>query len=186
MARRRYVSTDISTDARVNKLSDFAALLYTWMLPHSADDGGISADPQEIRLLVVPGRERRRTADVAEAIAAMLESGLLQQEDHRLFFPPETFYKYQSYVKPENRRKTPQNTGEQRETPQKAASVPVPIPVSVSSSPSVNTPLTPLTGGNRGGKPRAKRSRPSEPGSVRERVLTAFDAKANGAREVVR
>ena len=38
MARRRYISTNISTDPKVNilaeKYGDFAALLYTWMIPH--------------------------------------------------------------------------------------------------------------------------------------------------------
>ena len=42
MSRRRYISTSMSIDKRLNKLAveagDFAALLYTWMIPHAADD----------------------------------------------------------------------------------------------------------------------------------------------------
>src|SRR3990167_1862325 len=131
MSRRRYISTDISTDARVKKLSDFGALLYILMIPHAGDDGGITADPDELHDLVVPSR-KRRASDVADATAVMVEIGLLERCDKRLYFPPESFYKYQTYVKAENRRKTPKNTEEHRESPQKAVSVPVPIPVSPS------------------------------------------------------
>jgi hypothetical protein len=45
--RRRYLSTAISLDPTVNKLArtagDFAALLFTWMIPHADDDGAITA-----------------------------------------------------------------------------------------------------------------------------------------------
>lgn len=131
MSRRRYLSTDISTDARVKKLSDFGALLYTWMVPHAADDGGITGDPDELRDLVVPGR-KRPPSEVAEAISRMIEVGLLEQgEKHRLFFPPDSFYRYQTYIKDENRRKTPQISENRRKTPQNAVSVPIPVPISL-------------------------------------------------------
>ena len=48
MSRRRYLSTEVSLDTRINRLAleagDFAALLYTWMIPHAEDDASITAD----------------------------------------------------------------------------------------------------------------------------------------------
>src|SRR3990167_4529790 len=142
MARRRYLSTEISKDKRVYALTeragDFAAMLYTWMLPHAEDDGSITADHDEIVALVVPFLLGRRRFDVrgkvAAAVAAMLDLTLLIEEDGRYYFPPDSFYRYQSYIKPEHRRKTPESTVEQRESPQNAASVPVPISVPISVS----------------------------------------------------
>jgi hypothetical protein len=64
--RRRYLSTAISLDATVNKLAvtagDFAALLFTWMIPHADDDGSITADTEELLFTIVPGR-RDKTID---------------------------------------------------------------------------------------------------------------------------
>ena len=46
MARRRYISTAISTDTAVCKLAkkygEFAAMLYTWMIPHAEDDAKLT------------------------------------------------------------------------------------------------------------------------------------------------
>ena len=140
MARRRSISTDISTDKRVNHLATdagtFAVLLYTWMVPHAADDGGITSDPDELRLLVVPGI-KTNTVTMQKAISAMENLRLVEREGDRLFFPPDTFYKYQNYVSTKNRRKSPENPEEPREIPENPAS-PTPSPsLSFSPSPSV-------------------------------------------------
>lgn len=147
MARRRYLSTDISHDGRVSLLAeqagDFAALLYTWMVPHAADDCSIVADPKELRLLVVPGFSKT-TEDVAEATAAMVELGLLVPEGKLYIFPPEAFYKYQAYIR-EDRRRLAQISNDQRklaqisEEPRELAEIIASSTHSVTPSPSVTT-----------------------------------------------
>jgi DNA replication protein DnaD len=109
MARRRYVSTEISIDKEVNKLAlqygDFAALLYTWMIPHAEDNCLITADPYELLNKVVPGRRDKTEDDVQEAIAGMIKHKLLTvvEDGKMLKFKSKSFYKYQSYI-PERKR----------------------------------------------------------------------------------
>lgn len=135
MSRRRYLSTRISLDARINRLvaegGDFAALLYTWLIPHAEDDASLPADPEEILMAVIPGRRDKTAADVGAAVRLMLELGLLEHTPNgrRLRFP-DSFYEYQTYIRGE-RRKTPQprtnkedateNSAEPRESAQNSA-----------------------------------------------------------------
>lgn len=143
MARRRYLSTTISTDKAVNRLAmqygDFAALLYTWLIPHAADDCSFPADPEELMMIVMPGRRDKEPEDIQTAIDAMLVEGLiLHDPDNRnaLMFPPKSFYGHQTYIKEERQRKTPQNSA----TPESAGDMPqdsasrAPASSSVSSS----------------------------------------------------
>ncbi len=130
MSRRRYISTQVSIDRAVNELAvkrgDFAALLYTWMIPHAADDCTVPADAGELLVTVVPWRRDKSEQDVQHAIDAMLELHLLERcEDPRwLRFPPESFYRYQSYIKLDRQSPAPaaQNSAEQRNSPQNIAS----------------------------------------------------------------
>jgi len=133
LARRRYLSTEISVDKRINKYINKyglgAGLLYSWMIPHAEDDRGITSDPDEIKMTVVPGIENISVDDISQYISGMAEFGLVEEDGNKLYFPDESFYKYQSYI-PENKRnhnKTPQITEEYRQIPQNAAS-PSPSP----------------------------------------------------------
>lgn len=109
MSRRRYVSTEISTDKAVNRLamhhSDFAALLYTWLIPHAEDDATFDADPEEVLMKVCPGRRDKEAVDIQNALDAMLDLGLIERcaDARRYRFPQESFYRYQSYIKEERR-----------------------------------------------------------------------------------
>lgn len=162
MGRRRYLSTDISTDPRVGQLAAkdgyFAALLYTWMIPHAADDASLPADPEQLLLRVVPNmmlRAGAAVADVEQAVSGMLALGLVTQDGDALHFP-ESFYRHQTYIKGE-RRGSPQPgpdapssgpttekaeeqrvsariSADQRTTPQNVASSSFSSPVSFSSS----------------------------------------------------
>ncbi len=140
MARRRYISTDISIDKRVNQLAmeygDFAAMLYTWMIPHALDDATLIGDPDELMYTVIPRRRDITVDDVAEALQGMHSLGLIEwdREGGRITFPKESFYKYQTYINAAKRaafsappQQTPKNTEEHRETPEKAVS-PSPSP----------------------------------------------------------
>lgn len=101
MSRRRYVSTNISTDAKVNRLisehGPYAGLLYTWMVPHAEDDGSLTADPEEILYTVMPGQQRQVSSEqVAEYISAMVELGLLEPDGERLRFPESDFRRFKA------------------------------------------------------------------------------------------
>jgi hypothetical protein len=154
MARRRYVSTKVSTDLAVNKLaqeSDFAALLYTWLIPHCEDDGLLpSGDPEEVLAMVVPMRRDKTSVDISDALALMEKLQLVIWHDDCIEFDPVSFYEYQSYIKADRRRTTPhicacprhstQNTAVPRTSTQNTASVSLSPSLSPSPSFSVSPP----------------------------------------------
>lgn len=119
MSRRRYLSTDISTDAAVNRLamrSDFAALLYTWMIPHCGDDASLPGDAEEILMKVMPGRRDKSPDDVESALELMQQFGLIvwRRDEKTVDYPAPAFYRYQSYIKDGDRRGK-NNTAQPRE-----------------------------------------------------------------------
>lgn len=127
VARRRYISTHVSTDKHVNRLavdSDFAALLYTWMVPHAEDDATITADAEELTATVIPCRRDKDVEDdVIPALQAMERHGLFELwGEERIFFHAGSFYRYQSYI-PENKRRSALTAEERREMPKNAASL---------------------------------------------------------------
>jgi hypothetical protein len=108
MSRCRKISTDISVEAKLNRVSLLATLLYSWGIPHARDDCRLpKKDPEELRLMMIPGRPHG-AEDVAAALAELVEAQLMGIDDDGFyFFPHEIFYKYQSYVGVKNRRETP-------------------------------------------------------------------------------
>lgn len=132
MSRRRDLSTDISTDGKVNELSNLAALLYTWSIPHANEDASLTPKTaKEIKMLIIPGRDCT-IADVQGAMEEVLAQGLwLKEESGVIYFPPETFYKYQNKIAADRRRSVvvkepiasaePRNPTKPHETPQMAA-----------------------------------------------------------------
>ena len=115
VSRRRFISTDISSDKTLNALakeSDFAALLFSWIIPHTEDDGSITADPEQLKWRVMPGREDKSLDDFRTAIEAIKRhvnahgQHLMIEHEGRLYYPPETFYKYQSYINLDKRLKS--------------------------------------------------------------------------------
>ena len=147
MSRRRYLSTAVSLDKRVNRLaeeSDFAALLYTWMIPHAADDATLPADPEELMFQVVPGRRSKSVQDIIGALTTMAALGLIEWDPSRglLRFPVETFYRHQTYIKGDRRAGAEQreqaqdadDSANQRKSAQNAASFKSSFSSSVKSS----------------------------------------------------
>lgn len=139
MARRRYISTETSTDKKFNSLINdfgyFAGLLYELMIPHAEDDCTITADPDEIRMKVVPGFKKISNSDIKKAIIGIITVKLMfYLDESTLCFPSESFYKYQSYI-PDSKRVTRIYTEEHRESPQNAEEHRLPSP-SLSPSPS--------------------------------------------------
>lgn len=73
---RRLLHCDISQSSRVNRLSDFGALLYTWMIPYYDDEGRMNGDPEDVRFNIFP---RRNVApeDVEKELLEMENLGLI-------------------------------------------------------------------------------------------------------------
>jgi DNA replication protein DnaD len=76
MAERRMISKVISISEKVNSLSLFGRLLYTWMIPHADDFGRLPGSPAKVRALVVPMADET-VKDVEQALADMHERGLI-------------------------------------------------------------------------------------------------------------
>jgi len=119
----------------MNKLAvtagDFAALLFTWMIPHADDDGAVTADTEELLFTIFPGRRDKSADDISAAIDAICEAGLMRRDGDNLRFK-DSFFKYQSYITATRRKsaqatakpsETPQETNAQRKSAQNAASL---------------------------------------------------------------
>lgn len=151
MSRRRYLTSDISRDGRVNRLAmqagDFAVMLYTWMIPHADDQGILRGTPEEIMLEVCPGRRDKTPDDVEASLSVMAELGLIEWDRERniIGFPPDSFYRYQTYIPAGKRRTAPlaewlartaNISADQRQTPPKSDDRRDPPQTAVSPSPS--------------------------------------------------
>jgi hypothetical protein len=136
MARCRKLSTDISLDLAVNRLDDFTALLYTWLVPHAEDDCSLPKEPEVIAAKVMPLR-RIDPAKIQASVNALLEAELLIiSADGRLRIEPTAFYRYQTYVNA-SKRFSAENSKEQQETAENSTSLS--LSVSPSPSPSLST-----------------------------------------------
>ena len=125
MSRRRYISTDVSVDSRLNRLAaqnEFAALVYVFMIPHADDKGQLHGDVDELMAMVMPMRRDRTPQDFDLALTAVADWGLVvwDRQTHTVSFPVEAFYRHQTYVKAENRRESEPIADERRKTPQNA------------------------------------------------------------------
>lgn len=82
MANRRMISKSISISSKVNSISDFAALLFTWMVPHADDYGVLDGDEGTLKALVVP-RRKQTDVHVGQALAEMQKVGLVWRYIYR-------------------------------------------------------------------------------------------------------
>ncbi len=93
MSRRRYISTEISSDPKIYKLIKrggfFAGMLYTWMIPHADDDATLPCDIEELILKVIPGLRDISVEEVESALTIMTDLGLIiwNKEREELRFP---------------------------------------------------------------------------------------------------
>ena len=76
MANRRMLSVTVSVSDKTNSISDFAALLFSWMIPHADDYGILYGTPGRIKALVVPRRSQTEL-DVDKALDEMCAAGLI-------------------------------------------------------------------------------------------------------------
>lgn len=136
MSRRRYISTNISTDPKLAALSSygtFPMLLYTWAIPHLDDWGRMTGEPLEFKLIVCPALDVT-VDEVSEALKQIEFVGLwrLYTVDGKQYItvPPDKWFKHQSYIAKGKRDDDsgsqiptpPPISEEQRETPKNTAS----------------------------------------------------------------
>ena len=122
MARRRYISTEISIDENVEDLvrdyGDFAGLLYTWLIPHAEDNGCINASTRKLMRMVIPGYHWKTEEDVEHALSGMHKHGLITWDREKgLIQFPKSFYKYQAYIGKNRRGKESESDKEEQDEP---------------------------------------------------------------------
>lgn len=139
MSRRRYISTDISTDIKLADLAEYGStplLLYTWAIPHMDDWGRITGEPRQFKLMVCPALDIT-VREVDEALNQIANAGLwirYEVDGKRcISIHEDQWFKHQSYINKakrsddsgsnypspissEEHRKTPQNAKEYQET----------------------------------------------------------------------
>lgn len=80
VANRRMLSKSVSTSRKLMKISDFAALLWTWTVPHCDDLGHMDGSPEMIKGIVVP--LRNKTLDeIATALSELETAELIKLYD---------------------------------------------------------------------------------------------------------
>jgi|GEM_PF-1974832 len=75
---------------------------------------------------VFPGRRDKDIHDVEKALELIESEGLFEMWSRitqTIYFWPETFYRYQTYIKPSDRRVEEANAAERRRTPKNTASL---------------------------------------------------------------
>ncbi len=77
MATGRILKSQISVSEQVNELSLKAALLFTWMIPHTDDFGRISGSAKKIKAVVLPMRDEFTPSDVDDALNEIHDKGLI-------------------------------------------------------------------------------------------------------------
>ena len=104
MSRRRYISTDISTDTKMAELAEYGPLpllLYTWAIPHMDDWARMTGDPRQFKLLVCPALDTV-AADIEKALEQIASVGLWEryQVSGRWYIaiPEDNWFKYQTYI----------------------------------------------------------------------------------------
>ncbi len=104
MARKRFVTSNISVDRNVAKLAaedPVAAALWPWFITAFDDWGRMSADPVEVKLTVFPAFPYTYD-DISKTIQLYHQYGLAfyyeVENKPYLAVNPEKWYKYQTYI----------------------------------------------------------------------------------------
>lgn len=110
MGRKRFISSDISTDKKIAVLAEenpTAALMWPWFTTALDDWGRMAADPLEVKLTLFPAFSYT-SKEIAEAIRLFAATGLAHyytvDGKPYLAVNPNTWFKYQTYI--DSKRKT--------------------------------------------------------------------------------
>jgi len=105
MARKRFVTSEISTDRKIAKLAEknpTAAALWPWFITGFDDWGRMSADPIEVKLTIFPAFPY--TSDEIEEFIKLyheFEIAYFYEVDKKPYLAvnPDTWLKYQTYIR---------------------------------------------------------------------------------------
>lgn len=112
------ISKSISVSKKLAQISQFGALLFTWIIPHCDDGGNMPGDAFTVKGLVVPVRPET-VADVEKTLKELIEMGLLDPyeangekyihiinwNDHQTLRADRQSWEYPRYGKDERPRK---------------------------------------------------------------------------------
>lgn len=111
MARKRFITSDISTDEKVAAVAEenpVVALMWPWFNTAFDDWGRMIANPIEVKLTVFPAFTFA-SKDISVAIQLYDKHGLAHhyEIDGKAYLAvnPATWYKYQTYIKAERKEK---------------------------------------------------------------------------------
>ena len=111
MARKRFITSEISTDRKIAKLAEknpVAAALWPWFITAFDDWGRMNADPIEVKLTILPAFPY--TSDEVEEFIRLyheFEIAYHYEVDGKPYLAvnPETWLKYQTYIRKEKLEK---------------------------------------------------------------------------------
>lgn len=105
MARGRIIDGIISNSRKVNSVSDQAALLFTWIQPHTDDYGRIEGETQDVLFLIVP-RRGWSEEQVETYLKELWSVGLLRKyhDENRRYFEVYAFEEHQTFRSDRSRK----------------------------------------------------------------------------------
>jgi len=123
MARKRFVTSEISTDRKIAKLAEknpVAAALWPWFITALDDWGRMNADPIEVKLTIFPAFPYT-SDEVEEFIRLYHEFEIAHHyevdEKPYLAVNPDTWLKYQTYIRKDKLEKQKSKIPEPKDAP---------------------------------------------------------------------
>jgi DnaD/phage-associated family protein len=123
MARKRFVTSEISTDRKIAKLAEknpVAAALWPWFITGFDDWGRMNADPIEVKLTIFPAFPYT-SDDIETFIKLYHEFGIAYhyEVDRKPYLAvnPETWLKYQTYIRKDKLEKQNSKIPEPKDAP---------------------------------------------------------------------
>jgi len=123
MARKRFITSEISTDRKIAKLAEknpTAAALWPWFITAFDDWGRMNADPIEVKLAIFPAFPYT-SDDIETFIKLYHEFGIAYHYEvdgkPYLAVNPETWLKYQTYIRKDKLEKQKSKIPEPKDAP---------------------------------------------------------------------
>lgn len=123
MARKRFVTSEISTDRKIAKLAEknpTAAALWPWFITGFDDWGRMEADPVEVKLTIFPAFPYT-SDDIETFIKLYHEFGIAYyyEVDGKPYLAvnPDTWLKYQTYIRKDKLEKQKSKIPEPKDAP---------------------------------------------------------------------
>jgi hypothetical protein len=123
MARKRFVTSEISTDRKIAKLAEknpVAAALWPWFITDLDDWGRMNADPVEVKLTIFPAFPY--TSDEIEEFIRLyheFEIAYFYEVEGKYYLAvnPDTWLKYQTYIRKDKLEKQKSKIPEPKDAP---------------------------------------------------------------------